>query len=168
MAATSPLSDGQTHFAFASLEGFNSGDKIGEINLNVEKEELDSAVLVRVLKAILNDLPGDVPDIEQETLQAELPENITLYANYPNPFNIATHIKFAIPEKYAGQQVRLQIYTITGVKIRDILQQKLESGLHEVTWDGRDMRGDVVSSGVYLYRLQVGAELRTKKLMLLK
>ncbi|KAA3610959.1 MAG: VWA domain-containing protein [Calditrichaeota bacterium] len=168
LAASSKLVDGKMHFAFASLEGFRDGEKIGEFQVQVPKQNMELPLFLRVAKAVVNDFPGDLPDVEQQTIQSVLPEKVELYANYPNPFNIKTRIKFYLPSAYSGQNVYLQMYTITGKKIRDLLQQEIESGVHEVIWDGRDARGEVVSSGVYLYRLQVGSVSQTKKLMLLK
>ncbi len=168
VAVCSPLQQGQTHIAFAGIEGFGQGEKIGEFRLQGSEQDFTRPFLTNEIIAVINDYPAVVEDVRSDQGQPALPEKITLYSNYPNPFNIETRIKFAIPEKLDGQAGKLQIYSITGIKVRDLLQQKFDSGQHEVIWDGRDNLKNVVSSGVYLYQLQVGAEVKTRKLMLLK
>lgn len=88
-----------------------------------------------------------------------------LYQNYPNPFNPATRISFDLPET---GPVSLQVFDIEGRLVNQLLDTKMRPGRHEVGWNGLDMTGSRVSSGIYIYRLRSGKMLRTKKMTLLR
>jgi len=94
-----------------------------------------------------------------------LPMQYELSNNYPNPFNPETHISFSLPT--AGE-VRLSVYNVLGQQVKTLAAGTFEAGRHEVVWDGTDEAGDHVTSGIYLYRLEAGNFLETKKMMLLK
>ncbi len=83
-----------------------------------------------------------------------------LNANYPNPFNPVTEISFDLK---VATDVTLDIYNITGQKVTTLIRGQLEAGNHTVTWDGSD-----VASGVYLYRLEAGNHVESRKMVLLK
>jgi len=90
---------------------------------------------------------------------------LTLHQNVPNPFNPTTMIAFVLPER---TRAMLAIYDIEGRHVRTLVDAILNGGRNETTWDGTDTEGDPVSSGVYLYRLEVGDQTITKKLTILK
>lgn len=96
---------------------------------------------------------------------AELPREFALDQNYPNPFNSGTAIAFDLPQQ---EIVDLTVYTISGQKVATLVQGIRASGYHQVFWDGRDEAGAVLASGVYLYRLQVGDQLKTRKMLLVR
>jgi len=101
------------------------------------------------------------------TKGVSLPQNIGLEANYPNPFNPETLIPFVVSPQ-AGQ-VRLAIFNATGQMVRELLNsEQIAPGRHEAVWDGRDANGSKVSSGVYLYRLQVGDKALVRRMTLIK
>ncbi len=97
------------------------------------------------------------------------PEDVNLVTelkgNYPNPFNPTTHIEFSL--KKAGR-VELAVYNINGQKVRTLVSGEMEADNHKVTWNGKDDRGNSVSSGVYFYRLQTSEVSQTKKMLMLK
>ncbi|MBU8935037.1 MAG: T9SS type A sorting domain-containing protein [candidate division Zixibacteria bacterium] len=105
------------------------------------------------------------PSIIAAQKEANLPMEFTLGQNYPNPFNPTTEIGFNLPN--AGQ-VSLEIFNITGQKVRSLVDGYREAGVHTVTWDGTGNRGNKVSSGVYFYRLQADDFSDTRKMVLLK
>jgi len=99
-----------------------------------------------------------------------LPEHFSLYQNYPNPFNPVTKIKFDIitsllfPNALIGNQfVSLKVYDILGNEIATLVNEQLQPGTYEVTFDGSGL-----TSGIYFYRLKTGNFVDTKKLILLK
>jgi len=96
-----------------------------------------------------------------------LPRHSTLLPNFPNPFNPTTTIPFAVGTA-AGERpwVRLEIFNALGQKVRILLEDQLEAGRHQVTWDGRDRQGRPVASGVYLYRLQIGDFQQHRRLLI--
>jgi hypothetical protein len=101
--------------------------------------------------------------------EVSLPGAYRLWQNFPNPFNPSTTIAFEIPgNPEVSQPVRLTIYDIRGRTIRDLIESSLEPGRYKIHWDGRDDRGLVVASGIYLYTLRAGGEALTRKMMILK
>jgi hypothetical protein len=84
---------------------------------------------------------------------------------YPNPFNASTTIQFTLP---ADSRTRLTIYSITGQKVRDLLDENRGTGTHAVVWNGKDDRGLVVSSGIYFARLRAGETVLTRRMMFMK
>lgn len=98
-------------------------------------------------------------------INGNLPEDYQLAQNYPNPFNPTTAIEFSLP---SSETVLLEIYDITGRKVRTLVDSHLNAGLKRVVWDSRNDLGNVVSSGLYLYRLQAGTFTDAKKMVLLR
>ena len=97
------------------------------------------------------------PPVTAVTDAAELrplPPRAALLPNYPNPFNSGTVIPFQLAT--AGR-VRLDVYNLLGQRVRVLLDESVGAGLHQVRWDGRDAAGHAVTSGMYLYRLNVDA-----------
>lgn len=91
----------------------------------------------------------------------ELPVYVRLKQNYPNPFNPATQIQFELP---AQQVVNLSVYDLTGRQVATLVQnESIQAGVHTVSFDARNL-----SSGVYVYRLQAGSVVLTRKLTLVK
>ena len=96
-----------------------------------------------------------------------LPLRIVLEPNYPNPFNPETVIPFVVPLQVSS--VQLAIFNATGQMVRELLiGDRMLPGRYEVVWDGRDANGSKVSSGVYIYRLQVGEKALVRLMTLLK
>ena len=101
-----------------------------------------------------------------QSVEEELPKPKFTLSNYPNPFNPETNIVFNILEE---SKVELVIYNIKGQKIRSLLNDQITSGEHSIIWNGEDDSGKKVSSGVYLYKLQVNGKTEAvKKCLLLK
>ncbi len=88
-----------------------------------------------------------------------------LQQNYPNPFNPTTTIDFEIPVR---ENVSLLIYNTLGEKVRTLIDGPRSAGHYQVSWDGRDLNGNNVSSGIYLYRIKAGYFAESKKMILLK
>ena len=110
---------------------------------------------------VFGSISTDVSDITS----IELPSNYKLHQNYPNPFNPKTNIKFSLPKR---SHVTIEIFNITGQKVRTVSNQTYEAGEHNVIWESRDDYGYKVSSGVYLYRLVTNEIVLNKKMLLLK
>ena len=97
--------------------------------------------------------------------QETMPLNFALGQNYPNPFNPQTHIRFTIDKK---MQVSLKVFDALGREVRLILNETLSPGEHNVTWDGKNNRGEKMSSGIYFYRLIAGKNSIVRKMVLLQ
>ncbi len=89
-----------------------------------------------------------------------LPHEFNLYQNYPNPSNPFTNIVYTLPRRV---HVTLDLYNCLGQLIGRIVDETQNAGYHQVQVNGRQL-----TSGVYLYRLQAGEFVQTKKLILLK
>jgi hypothetical protein len=100
---------------------------------------------------------------------SKIPKSLILSQNYPNPFNPSTTISFDIPENAGAKKpVSLTIYDIRGRRVQTLIDSDLELGNHKIHWDGRNDRGELVASGIYLYRLKAGSEIYTRKMTILK
>ena len=94
-----------------------------------------------------------------------LPESFTLAQNYPNPFNSGTVLRFTLP---TPTEVELVLYNLAGQHVAVLVQGPRPAGTYTVRWDGRDEEGRELASGLYLYRLQAGPQVQTRKLILLR
>jgi hypothetical protein len=94
-----------------------------------------------------------------------VPQTYALLPNAPNPFNPSTSIGFALPEASA---VKLVIFDALGQTVRTLVDERRSAGRYTATWDGRNMRGSQVSSGVYFYRLEAGDYRQIRRMMLIK
>lgn len=99
--------------------------------------------------------------------QGRLPQQLALLGNAPNPFNPSTTIAFTIPDGEPSGYA-LSVYDPRGRLVRRLGQGTLAPGRHETVWDGRDDRGEAVSAGVYLYRLDHDGRKLTGKMVLVK
>ena len=79
-----------------------------------------------------------------------LPTAYRLHANYPNPFNPMTNVKFELP--HAGM-TKVSVYDVSGRLIKTLVNEDLPASVHTVTWDGTNSRGQRVASGTYYLRL---------------
>ena len=92
-------------------------------------------------------------------------ENFVLYPNYPNPFNPTTTIRYNIPNK---EFVNITIYDMLGRQVKTLMDQAQDAGYRSVIWNATNDYGKPVSAGIYLYQIQAGEYISTKKMMLLK
>ena len=93
-------------------------------------------------------------------------DKITLLGNYPNPFNPSTEIMFELGQKY--QSVHLSVFNLIGRKVYERTLQDISAGLHRITWNGSDINGSLVPSGLYLYRVSTETRSVIGKMTLLK
>lgn len=73
--------------------------------------------------------------------------------NYPNPFNSSTTIKYTLEE---ANFIRLEIYTLTGQLVKRLKNKEEKAGDYFVKWDGKDVQGNCLSSGIYLSVINIG------------
>ena len=88
-----------------------------------------------------------------------LPSRYELAQNYPNPFNPNTIIEFAIPEL---SNVKLTVYNILGQEVAVLINSQIEAGYQSITWNAQSNSGAVLSSGIYLYRLEATSRVSDK------
>jgi hypothetical protein len=83
-----------------------------------------------------------------------------LFANYPNPFNPSTTIEFDLPKT---SEVTLKIFNTLGEEVATLVSDRLSAGSYSYEWDASQL-----ASGVYLYRLEAGRYVETKKMILMR
>ena len=98
--------------------------------------------------------------ITDVTLGPDIPTELRLFPNYPNPFNPSTQIRYALP--IAGE-VSLVVFNSAGQEVAKLLREKRQPGVYTVRWDASGM-----PSGVYFYRLTAGEYVQTRKAVLMK
>ena len=94
-----------------------------------------------------------------------VPETISLFPAYPNPFNPETSLQYHLTiESY----VNLTIYDMLGREVSQLVSEIQSPGIQSVQWNATDMNGKPVSAGIYLYQIQSGEFIQTRKMVLLK
>jgi hypothetical protein len=122
------------------------------------QSEQNKHILQGAKVAVQNLPPTGIDD------EIEAPRAFALAQNYPNPFNAQTRINF----NAAGGATKLEIYNVTGALVKTLVNDPIEPGYHSIVWDGRDNRGESVSSGVYFYRLKDSSGVQFRHMTLLK
>lgn len=93
-------------------------------------------------------------------VSASVPDQFELSQNYPNPFNPSTVIRYSIPQ---DAKVKLQVYSITGQLVAELVNASQSAGVHNVTFNAAGL-----ASGTYIYKIQAGSFVQMKKMMLIK
>jgi flagellar hook assembly protein FlgD len=94
-----------------------------------------------------------------------IPKKYHLSNAYPNPFNPRTSFSLSIPKM---SFVSIKVYDLMGREIAIIAQDNFDQGIHKISWDGTLKDNSIASSGVYLLIVEMGAELFSNKLILMK
>lgn len=162
----------------------NTGDLFADINTSGEWIELewdlsgvDADPYDRVV--IIMDLQGDPGDgsddfiwflddfnfstgeaTSSEIVETGIPQTLELNQNYPNPFNPTTNIEFALPE---NSQTTLEVFDMLGQRVATLIDQPMSAGTHSINFDA-----SYLTSGIYIYRIQAGNSVQTRKLTLIK
>ncbi|MEQ9310387.1 MAG: T9SS type A sorting domain-containing protein [Balneolaceae bacterium] len=124
---------------------------VGTLNLKVTDSggsSIDITIVIVVSLLVSNEHSGFGRD------------EFTLLQNYPNPFNPSTVISFSIP---SSSIVKLSVYNMLGQEVASLLNTQLGAGSHRISFDATSL-----SSGIYLYRIQAGEFVQTKRMMLIK
>ena len=106
--------------------------------------------------------PGDIKVEEASYVRSDgvIPNGLELSQNYPNPANPSTTISYTIPTR---SHVTLSVFNTLGQKVAGLVNGEEEAGSYNITFDASGL-----ASGVYLYRMQAGSFVQTKKLVMVK
>jgi len=107
-----------------------------------------------------NDLVASIENTE------EMLQSFKLEQNYPNPFNPNTTIEYSIPN--GNKEVKLTIFNTIGQSVQTLVNAKQSAGTYKIVWNGRLTSGSVAPSGVYIYKLSIGNQFVSKKMILMK
>ena len=94
-----------------------------------------------------------------------VPGNLALHQNYPNPFNPITSLRYNLPE---DGFVNITIYDMRGKIVKTLVNSSQSSGYKSIKWNATNNQGQLVPAGVYLYKIEFGSLLFTRKMILLK
>lgn len=95
----------------------------------------------------------------------EVPLQLRLGQNVPNPFNPRTTIAFDLPDR---SRVTLRVYGVDGREVATLVDKPRDAGAHKVLWNGTDDRGVDAASGVYFYVLDAAGLRLTQKMVLMR
>jgi len=127
---------------------------LGANNLTALRAVADAAILKYEIMTDIKDYAGD-----------NLPLEFGIRGNYPNPFNPATSVKFAIDKP---GRIELEVFDILGRQVKTLASEFKLPGVYEVVWDSKDNVGQQVASGIYFVRLVSGGQKSVMKMTLLR
>lgn len=111
-------------------------------------------------------IPLSLNTTVEKDKKSNVPVLYKLNQSFPNPFNPTATISYDLP---TSSNVTLVIYNMAGQKVKTLVSNEIQNaGSYSVRWDGRNERGQAVSSGIYLYRIEASHFTATKKMILLK
>jgi endonuclease I len=105
-----------------------------------------------------------VENIEQRGQETHL-ISTQLVGNFPNPFNPSTTVFFDLAS--AGM-VNVEIFDISGRRVKILYHGFLDTGSYKTFWDGKNSKGQALSSGTYIYQLKIGKQVLNKRMTLIK
>jgi hypothetical protein len=104
--------------------------------------------------------------VSVDDIAVSIPQKYELAQNYPNPFNPSTAIRFSLPEQ---AYVTLDIFNILGQRVHTLVAGDMyQAGHYNIIWDGRDQSGNIVASGMYIYRITAGDFNDVKSMVFIK
>ncbi len=135
-----------------------NGNSNSPKNYSFEDKNVLSGKYSYRLKQIDND--GKFEYSKEIEVNLGAPKKFELSQNYPNPFNPATTIRFSLPE--AGN-VKLTLFNILGQEVKTLVNEFKESGVHTINFNASEL-----NSGVYIYKIEAGSFVQTRKMTLIK
>jgi hypothetical protein len=106
------------------------------------------------------DTDGSYKYSDEIKIKLSEPKEFSLTQNYPNPFNPLTNIKFEIPQ---NSFVRISVYNLLGQEIEMLVDEEKAAGSYEINFSANDL-----PNGIYIYKMQAGSFIQTRKMILLK
>jgi hypothetical protein len=150
---------GQTSDSWEKIGFVNGhGNSNSPKNYSYEEKNVSSGKHSYRLKQIDND--GQFEYSSSVLVDLENLSTFSLDQNYPNPFNPSTTIKFSLP---AALNVKITIFNLLGQEIQILVNEIREAGIHEISFNAQNL-----NSGVYLYKIEAGSYIQTRKMTLIK
>ena len=172
---------GKEYFIQISIDGTNWTDIVHQSNGLGSIEKWDVQAAARYIRlygtkrgtewgySLYEFEVFNLPTVDVDMENYQLPQYFNLSQNYPNPFNPNTKINFTVPafnlnsENYNMNNVLLKVFDVLGNEVATIINEEKSPGDYEVEFHAADL-----SSGMYFYQLQIGSYVETKKMILLK
>ena len=151
-------------------EGARCGDEIAFRINDLPAEVTRGGPVIWTGNGATYDISLNVPNLATAIAFRQQPEDagtqaLVLRPNYPNPFNSMTTISYQLGRE---EEVVLSVHSVAGQRIVTLASGWRKAGTHTLRWDGRDAGGRELAGGVYLYRVQAGAQVETRRLLLLR
>ncbi|NOY60080.1 MAG: T9SS type A sorting domain-containing protein [Calditrichaeota bacterium] len=127
---------------------------------NVRGANIDSTILPADLEALYDNTTA-----VNEGISSVAVRSFALYKNFPNPFNPSTTIQYQL---YKTEHVTLRIFNLMAQEVQTLVDEVKQSGIYKIEWDGKNRRGQVVNTGLYVVRLEAGNSVESIKMLLLK
>jgi len=141
---------------------FNEGD--GDVVYDLSGNGNDGTIYGATWS---DDVPGE-SNVARAVYADEtepLPETFALHQNYPNPFNPVTTINYDLPEP---GRVHIVIYNILGKQVQTLVNDHQDAGYRSIRWNGTSDTGRRAAAGMYIYLIQAGDFIQSRKMILLK
>lgn len=151
---------GNTNSEFYYLNFWNNASSFTKYLFQKASNRLASLIYTAWINAGSPALPQTL--VEELSL---VPTKFILYQNYPNPFNYSTQIKCFIPKEFVGKTLTFKVTDTLGREITSVKNQIKTDGYHQIEFDGYYHR---LSSGVYIYTVQIGDYSESRKMEYLK
>ncbi|MEM6647999.1 MAG: T9SS type A sorting domain-containing protein, partial [Bacteroidota bacterium] len=151
----------QAHYAFAMLYSDAATDETLQLHLAAHPDhDAQATATVAFHAGARQGTLADPVQLLAPQAAIDLPQDYALEANYPNPFNPTTSIRYALPQT---SEVRLVVYDVIGREVARLVEGEQEAGWHTISFDGRGL-----ASGMYVYRLEAGDFKQVQRMTLLK
>jgi len=173
-----PLKSGNRYFAGTST-GLYSTDKLEGLDTKWVQE--GSLTIGNIVVDMIAGRPADgyiaiathgngmySSNFSNEVLsidESSVPTSFEIGQNFPNPFNPSTKIPFVLAN---SELVTIKIFDLMGREIITLLDREINKGSHNVTWLGKDKFGKIMPTGIYIYQIKSGNQIKSKKMHLLK
>lgn len=145
------LTNGGTFTLRTSKSGYESTSVTVSV---VEGESFNKLIFLK--PSVVTDITGT---------QGLLPEQFSVAQNFPNPFNAGTTLSYDLPAK---TNVKVRIFNALGREMRELLKGVQVAGQHQIQWDGRNAKGQELSSGLYFYRVETDYGTLSGKMVMVK
>lgn len=165
------IGDGELVFAAANPQGARGTINILNVYFNVignkgDSPDLDmnfsamaSAHTFKNLLPFIKDITTGVNDLKETALDFQLQQN------FPNPFNPSTNIPYQLSKPAL---VQLSVFNTLGQEVIQLLDEQKSAGTFSVSWNGKDVNGQPVPAGIYIYELKADTFKQKKKMLLIK
>ncbi|MCH7761608.1 T9SS type A sorting domain-containing protein [candidate division TA06 bacterium] len=151
--SASPVIKGQD---ISSLASVNDGDRYVQYRVELITSDLD-------VTPVLHEVTIFFSSVGVEEISELITPNhkVSLLQNSPNPFPQFTSIQYQLSNQTF---VTLWIYDLTGRLVKTLIESEQKAGKHRIIWNGKDLTGRTVSSGIYFYQLEINSEKNPKKI----
>ncbi len=164
--------EGEGHIGFVNsvygTRSFSGDGMLMEVSLTANRDGVFSSDMVSLSDAVFvnsNYIKETILSTSETGLSTDAPTVFELSQNFPNPFNPTTTINFSVPQ---NGNVSLKIYDVLGRHVATLVDGSYSAGNYNLMWNATDVNGNLVSNGVYFYKLEAGSHRATKRMLFLK